>query len=109
MSADHKFNSPYLSHPTEAEIPPIQQPVDTESLPAITPPVAEDLPQPSTSVTQPEELSAPANTDPLVDSIPSEINNAPTPSAETERTSGNKLPLALRRLLPHNKAGRREN
>ena len=111
MSADHKFNSQYFSHPTEAEIPPIQQPRDTESLPvpAITPPEAEDPPQPTTSVSQPEELNAPENTDPLIDSIPSDINNAPTPPAEIEKTSGNKLPLALRRLLPHNKAGRREN
>ena len=108
VSADHKFQS-YSSHPVEeTETSPVQPTVEAESLPAIPSPEVEDLPPPTTPASQPEELQVPANTDPLVDVIPSETINSPTP-AETERTSGNKLPLALRRLLPHNKAGRREN
>ena len=108
VSADHKFQS-YSSHPVEeTETSPVQPTVEAESLPAIPSPEVEDLPQPTTPASQPEESQVPANTDPLVDVIPSETINSPTP-AETERTSGNKLPLALRRLLPHNKAGRREN
>ena len=108
ISADHKFQS-NSSHPVEeTETSPVQPTVEAESLPAIPSPEVEDLPPPTTPASQPEESQVPANTDPLVDVIPSETINSPTP-AETERTSGNKLPLALRRLLPHNKAGRREN
>ena len=108
MSADHKFQS-YSSHPVEeTETSPVQPTVVVESLPTIPSPEVKDLPQPTTPASQPEELQVPANTDPLVDVIPSETINAPTP-AETESSTGNKLPLALRRILPHNKAGRRGN
>ena len=68
----------------------------------------EDLTQPITPASQPQELQAPANTDPLVDVIPSETINIPTPF-EAERTSEKKISLALRCRLPLNKAGRREN